>query len=329
MSVEKRTQGSTNQIQEDHQKEMSNMRAEPIAILCSDIHLSEKAPIARSAEKDWFEAQSRPLKQIQALSNKYDVPVICAGDVFDKWNPSPALINFAMDMIPNKKGFYSVSGQHDQPFHRYDDIQHSAYWTLVKAERIINISGVYAMNKRFVLHGFHWNELVRNLPYSRPHALHLAVIHAYIWKKGFSFPNAPEDASVSDWNKRLLGYDAAVFGDNHKGFLVKQSRPCNILNSGTLMRRKIDEINYRPCVGILNSDKSIIRFPLDISEDKFIQADTDLIKVDDQDFTDFIEDLRTLADKGMDFVEILKQQVNDGQISEGAKNIIIQALEAA
>jgi hypothetical protein len=36
-----------------------------LAILVSDIHLSDKPPIFRSSEPDWFEAMKRPLDQLQ------------------------------------------------------------------------------------------------------------------------------------------------------------------------------------------------------------------------------------------------------------------------
>lgn len=305
---------------------LPDVRPDPVAILCADIHLSETAPPARSAETNWFETQARVLKLVGKIADKFDVPIICAGDVFDKWNPSPSLLNLALDIIPDDRGFYAIPGQHDLPYHRYEDIKKSAYWTMVKAGKITHIDGVYAMNRGFILHGFRWGEPVRPLVYSRK-GLHLAVVHAYIWRRGFSFPNAPENATVSEWNPKLRGYDAAVFGDNHKGFLAIQKHPCNILNCGTLMRRKIDEIDYHPCVGILNKDKSIIRYRLDTSKDKFICADKDLCQVEDQDFTDFIEELKTLADKGLDFAEILHQRVNDGSISDGARQVILQAME--
>ena len=39
-----------------------------LAILCSDIHLSHNAPVARSAEPDWYIAMKRPLDEIADLA---------------------------------------------------------------------------------------------------------------------------------------------------------------------------------------------------------------------------------------------------------------------
>jgi hypothetical protein len=53
-----------------------------IAILCADLHLSHKPPIARSNEPCWYTAMKRQLNELSNLSQKWEAPVLCAGDVF-------------------------------------------------------------------------------------------------------------------------------------------------------------------------------------------------------------------------------------------------------
>jgi len=83
-------------------------KAKVLAILMADIHLSLKAPIWRSAEPDWLDAQARPLKEVKLLQDKYKCPVICAGDIFDRsrktadgWNAPAELINYAIEYLPD------------------------------------------------------------------------------------------------------------------------------------------------------------------------------------------------------------------------------------
>ena len=99
-----------------------------IAIFAADLHLSLKAPIWRSTEQDWFEAMLRPLVELRTLATLHNCPIVYAGDIFDKWNSPPELINFAIEHLP--KG-HAIPGQHDLPLHNYEDIRKSAYWTLV------------------------------------------------------------------------------------------------------------------------------------------------------------------------------------------------------
>jgi hypothetical protein len=65
------------------------MKKKIVAIVCSDIHLKHKPPLCRWGEDDWYEAMQRPLLQLQHLADKYDAPILYAGDIFDRWNPPP------------------------------------------------------------------------------------------------------------------------------------------------------------------------------------------------------------------------------------------------
>src|ERR1700722_8447281 len=104
---------------------------EVIAITISDVHLSPKAPSFRSTEPDWYAYQDRVLDQVNYWSEKYEVPVLAAGDICDYWLSPPEMINRVSKKI---KGWYSIPGQHDLPNHQYHDIHRSAYQTLVDLE---------------------------------------------------------------------------------------------------------------------------------------------------------------------------------------------------
>ena len=186
-----------------------------IAILCSDLHLSLTAPVARTAEPDWLAAQGRVLKQVRLLQElAFDVPVIYAGDVFDRWNVSPELINWVIDNLPHG---YAIPGQHDLPLHQYEDVNRSAYWTLVKAGVIedLEYGKPIVVNDRLVLYGFPWGKKILSLADPIKGKLNVAVVHAYCWKAGYCYPGASQSVGVAEMSKMLSGYDAATFGDNH------------------------------------------------------------------------------------------------------------------
>lgn len=297
-----------------------------MAILCSDLHLQARPPVARSTEPDWFAAMAYPLDQLRTMADKYDVPVVVAGDIFDRWNSPPAVINFALKHLPD---CYAVPGQHDLPDHRYEDIERSAYWTLVEAGKVTNLEPgePFVVSDGFVLHGFPWGHPVKPVgkDYSAPGWVDLAVVHAYIWKTGCSYPGAPATARLGAFRKKLEGYTAAVFGDNHKGFLV-HGDPCPVLNAGGFMRRKVDEIEYEPKVGLLYSNGTIERVALETVGEKFIdltQAAELVEKV--LDMSEFIGGLRRLGGTdALDFVGALKRFLDDNGISESVRKIILE-----
>jgi len=315
-----------------------------IAVTCSDIHLTLTAPISRSTEPDWLEAQGRVLDQVRAISEEHQAPIIYAGDIFHKYNAPPELINWAMRRLPFG---YAVPGQHDLPLHNYDDIKKSAYWTLVESGKLIDLEWsvpvweetfgeIYSRNCELMLHGFPWGKDIR-FPndvsfeqYRNP--IHLAVVHKYIWKAGKTYVGAPEQEKLSAYESILKGFDAATFGDNHKAF-DGVAGDCAVINTGCLIRRKADEINNRPTVGLVymleNGSVQTMPHYLDTSEDLWsldesMTADAELVK---EDMGRFLKELRSLNSDEYNFKDAVTQFLATNKVSEGVKSILVEVLE--
>lgn len=276
-----------------------------VAVLCSDIHLSNRPPIARSAEPDWFAAMERSIRYLAELAGKYEVPILCAGDVFDKWNSPPELINFALDTLPV---LHAIPGQHDLPYHNHNLRHMSAYNTLVGCGKIVDLDASQRINNMYV-HPAAWS---RTLPPPCKVGLNVGVLHRYIWKKGSGFKGAPEEATVIGMSRtnEFNGYKALVFGDNHKGFLTHHTVGGNLvsfLNCGTFFRRTIDEINYCPHVGLLHNDGSIQLEYLPCDKDLFISNDdlnglTEAANISNE----FLQELESLGDGAIKFSDAVK-----------------------
>ena len=84
----------------------SKHRGEVSAILCSDLHLREDVPICRT--DDYISAQWKKMDFIAELQLKHNCPVLCGGDFFDYWKPSPKLLSSAIMSIP--ADFWSIYG---------------------------------------------------------------------------------------------------------------------------------------------------------------------------------------------------------------------------
>jgi hypothetical protein len=316
-----------------------------IAIACSDIHLSERAPTARNAEPDWFAAMERPLfEMMQVWAELERPPILIAGDIFHKPEPPPALISFALRMFPkpaqemSTDGDYviAIPGQHDLPFHSMKDIEKTAFHILEMTETIRRPdSYTYAYQPigrkgpSVVVYGFPWGTAAEPLRrHDENEHKYIALVHAYCWREGHSHPGAREEDHVDSWRERLAGYDLAIFGDNHAGFLDSPSGKMPILNCGGFMRRRIDEINYQPRFWLIYSDFSIESYPLDCSADKFINPEK-LAKTlcsEDLDLTEFARELARAADKKLDFVAALKRVMTDEKIDERVMKLILSTI---
>lgn len=298
-----------------------------VAIVCGDLHLCHNRPSAR-VDEYWYGVMEHYLGQLRSIQNQCDVPILCAGDVFDKWMSPPELINFAMDNMPK---VFAVPGQHDLPYHGLSGIRKSAYWTLVEAGIIVNLTEqetwLQGEDTGIWVSGFPWGSEVKPPPFPTKTHLNIAVIHAYIWKPGFSYPGAPEKSKTGAWKERLEGFDIAVFGDNHQHFTKAVTfGGCLIWNCGTFIRRKADEIDERPCVGLVYDDGTIVPEYLNIGIDQFVDLPEKVeAKEQNPELLQFLNELDSLDLDQVDYRTQLRRAAD--KLEGEARTTLLEVLE--
>lgn len=307
----------------------------PISILGSDFHLSPRAPSCR-VDDDWEDVQRGYLKQVSDLCHEHKVPLVIGGDLFhDGWRSNgcpPWLINLAMECLPTP--CYAIYGQHDIPHHRGEDVEKSGLWTLVQAGRITYIPawqkpGDEVNTTTLSLFGFPWQHDPRPCKMERhvlDNRVRLAVLHRYVWVENHSYHGAPDEARLRHLKDKLAGYDAVLVGDNHSPFLAKVNGKY-LLNAGTLIRRRADEMDYKPSVGILYSDGSIKRHFLDTSADRFADSDNVGEVQKRTDAKEFLEELGGLEASSLDFHAAVMHCMDQQQVSQDTREIVLKCLE--
>jgi len=312
------------------------------AIFVSDLHLQHTAPPARAGEADWYAAMRRPLDQISELVEATGAPVLYAGDIFDRWNAGPEVISFALKHLPYG---YAVPGQHDLPNHDYNAMGRSAYGVLAECGHIHDVRpGERVIAGKLVITGFPWGHDLRPLddnlnanprtpvcipPVVMPHS-EVALVHKYIWIKGCGYHDAPIESKLNA--SSLRGYDVAVFGDNHIGFVVKPKGATDpwVINCGGLMRRRSDEAGHYPAVGLLFDDGHVERHELDTSGESFtgsVGVEQPGITVDVSAFVDAVAGLGG-AD-ALDFAVAMRQFMDTNKTPARVRAVLEAALEGA
>lgn len=296
-----------------------------VCIGVGDIHLTLQTPACRM-EEDWLRLQGSYLDQLKHIAE--GLPIVCSGDIFDRWNPAPELIEFALRHLPD--GMLCVPGQHDLPNHRIDLMHKSGYGVLKTAGKIADLSDQeskpnYSLPHNWEVCGFGWNQDIRHAPDNCEDMNWLLVAHKYVWCKDNKYPDAPVEANVGALVKTLKSYRSAIFGDNHKGFLTKV-QDCAVLNNGTFIRRKADEQTYRPQIGALLEDGTWKQVLLDTTGDKFVPEAKDRPEIT-FDMREFLAELNWLGDEGLDFKEVVVKHLrSDQDLNEETKNIIMEAV---
>lgn len=208
------------------------------AILTSDWHLREDAPICRT--DDFEEAQWKKVDFISALQRRFDCAVLHGGDLFHYWKPSPSLLTKTLKHLPDR--FYTVLGQHDLQNHSLELYEKSGVATLEESGRLT------------VLPGCHWGQEppgegslifpcseIRKSPEDR----RVLVWHhlAYLIPP---FPGAQNGQAVGLLRK-YPQFDLILTGDNHQTVVLKDGSRL-LINPGSLTRQDADQGDHAPCV---------------------------------------------------------------------------------
>lgn len=304
-----------------------------IGIALADIHLCLKPPIWRSTEPIWFAAMLEPLLQVMELQIKLKCPAIIAGDIFDHWNTPAEVINAFLKFIPEG---YAIPGQHDLPLHSYDDIGKSAYYNLCLHDRIQNmLPGARIVLDDMVLYGFPFGYEIESCERYKgnKHKLHIAIAHEYKFILNHSYKTVTVGHMLGRGKFRIIdnkwnGYDIVIYGDNHHGWSGKIPKcKTTFFNCGSLMRRRSDQKDYKPQIGLIYKDGSVKPWKLDISKDKYLKTLDTKGKKELLDMEDFLDELSKLGDSALDFTEAMKRFNRENKTGLKIRNIITKAME--
>lgn len=205
------------------------------AILTADWHAIELGSNPPCRKDDYMTAFTDKVGQIKKLQELHRCPILNAGDIFDHWKPSPELINHCCIIFP--KNNWTVAGNHDLPQHNIDLFDKSGYACLNYAGAIEHMDDQISWNEN----PDKWQEDT-----SFFNGKLVAMIHKLTWKDEKPYPGCKEPG-VDDIFDMFPEADLIVTGDNHKTFTARRGNQL-LINPGSLMRRRGDQINHRPCV---------------------------------------------------------------------------------
>ncbi len=215
------------------------------AILISDPHARETIPIART-KKEFFKAQWDKWKFLKDLQKQHNCPVLCGGDLFDYWKPSPELISKTIENLP--KQFHTIYGQHDLPQHSMDLAYKCGIWTLAVA-RSLKILPIRHWGMKTEKDG---DNCVSTIIKSRK----ILVWHTYNYQGKQPWPGC-----TSPTGRKLLKkhpqYDLILTGDNHIPF-TEEYKGRLLVNPGSMMRTTAAQIKHKPRVYLWYADTNTV-----------------------------------------------------------------------
>lgn len=279
-------------------------------ILTADWHLREDTPVCRT--DNFWNAQWQKVDQIHSLQEKYDCPVLHAGDLYHHWKPSPLLLSMTAIHLPDK--FYTVVGNHDLPQHNLDLIEKTGVYNLVVGGELkwFQKAGNFgqAPGKAFVIND-----------------TRVAVWHQFVWDgKKLPWPGCDE-MTAEQVLKKYPQFDLIVTGDHHKPFIYEYKGRL-LVNCGCLTRQTSDYANHKPCVWLW-SEKTNTAKPYYLSIEDNVVTREHLEEKENREFrlNAFIERLSDNWEVGLTFEDNLTRFIDSNRLRKSVVDLIYKSLE--
>lgn len=275
--------------------------AKPIAILVGDLHARETVPECRV--DDFLEAQFNKWRWLKKLWEETKVPIVYAGDVFDKWKSSPWLLSKVQELLP--PGLFIV-GQHDISGHSMKNLEKSNLNVLLTSKlgwtEITDMG--YLDNKDFTAWGYSWGTGLKKM-LSGNSLPCLAVVHKFVYEKEIPWPGC-DGLSAEEALEQLSGYELVLCGDNHQKFIYEKGNQ-KLLNPGSFLRMSADQQNFAPAVFIWKDDNSLEEVPVPIEKGVVSREHIERKKETDEKMNAWVESLNSDIEITLSFEENIKR----------------------
>jgi hypothetical protein len=315
-------------------------------VLCADVHLRDAVPECRT--DDFLAAQFRKLQAIRDLQEANGgCPVLCAGDVFDHWKPSPWLLQAVIPLVRN---WIVVPGQHDLPQHSLALFDKSGLAVLERAGcvQVLEdpVGPVAIKDGEAIVSGFPWGAEPSGIagdeePYKR-----VALIHRLVYPGKPPFPGAESKGGPpKDLLRKMKGFDLVVSGDNHQTFTdaaggtaslttggpkrtLELSAPQILVNPGSMMRTTAAQADHEPSVFLWWAESNAVeRVVLPHEKGVVSREHIDRDKARDERISAFVERLRDDVEMGLDFRDNLRRFLAENETPKAVEQLVWEIVD--
>ena len=298
----------------------------PTAILCSDFHIRDSTPECRT--DDFMEAQRLKFAFLKNLQIKHNIPILVAGDLFHHWKPSPWLLGWCFDNLPDK--MIVIPGQHDLSAHNLDNISKAGIYVLAAAGKIILLTGDNSETdiSQILYQGFPWCVELKDIERGFGEYAAVALIHKLVYQGKPPFPGAENYGGTGKaLIKQMPGFDLLLTGDNHQTF-VERFGETILVNAGSFTRQSATQIDHKPCVFLWDAETNEVeQVFLPINKDVISRDHIEIQEERNERIEAFVSSLSKETEIVLFYEENMKKYLDANKISKDVQNIIWGIME--
>ncbi len=213
-------------------------------ILTADWHLRGERPRAR-LDEDWIEQQRKDIAFVINLANREKANLIIAGDIFHTPRVATEILYMTMKELDRLEGIaYVLAGNHDLPYHSYDNVHKSSIGVLMRHHKIVELNGT-ELNSFDTLIGYPFG-------LDEPGVCDIRVLHRLVFPDAESRPIEGIGDTANGILEEFPDSKFIVTGDYHHHF-VRLDEDRALINPGCLNIQASDTIGYKPVVYLLDT----------------------------------------------------------------------------
>jgi DNA repair exonuclease SbcCD nuclease subunit len=263
---------------------------------------------------------------IRKIQDKYNIPLLVSGDIFDKWKPSPELLKLCIEILPE---MVVIPGQHDLPRHSIG-LYHQSGLGVLEAAGVATVlknpkgEDYYPDkdwgNDKWFVTGYPFGSEPRLFD-GRTARRSICMIHELVAYTKQPFPNAGAEKARGVLG-RLEGYDVVLSGDNHQQFVLKH-RNRLLVNPGCIFRANASLVDHIPKIYLWYSkDNTIEEVPIPIEDGVIIRDHIEKENERNNKRSVYIEKMKNDYSVGLKFKDNLTQHMVENKTSKPVKEIV-------
>lgn len=306
-----------------------------------DLHIDPKCPVNRKDE-DYGKTQFD--KFVWCFEKALDDNCrffLLPGDIFNNPRVSLETVQTYIRYLRDKKETFfagildlvAVYGQHDLYFHAMSSIPKTPL-NLMEAAGVLQIAGsepisAYDHQHRVDIYGASWEcDIPR--PEKQDGVTNVLLIHTMMIGEDKVW-YGQEEFSQGRAFLREHEYDLVCSGDNHQQFCQTTPSGKALINAGSLMRSRVDQINHEPALYVYDTTtREVTRHKIPIAPylDVIDIEKSEQAKERDERIEAFVESLDGDYDKeGINFRDNMQSFIKNNNIPDPVVRIINECME--
>lgn len=281
-------------------------------ILTADWHLRNDVPICRSeTQEEWLDYQFDIVEQIFKLAKARALPIYHIGDLFHRSQPYFGVIGRLNNLYNSKYkdvGFYKIAGNHDLPYHNFDNVLNSGWYLAPGIDLKTKFNGASHFGQKHNIDKF-------------------IFTHQLVFPNEKSRPPMATGKTAEELLDEFTKADFIFTGDYHKDFHFEKNGR-HVINPGCIIRQSINEEKYITKIYFINTDSDPVFSIYDLNDSKsLISNHIEQNKKRDDRIEAFIEVVASSKKVSLSYQNNLETKLKQKGISNGVKRVVIEIQE--